>query len=171
MNFSVQKSDKIEPVLDEKFPVIIILDHLRSAHNTGNIFRLAEASGIEKIILCGYTPCPPHAKLEKTSRGTEKFVNFEHFQYTTDAIQSLKCQGFKIYGIETVDNAEDFFEFSPQKPAAFIFGNEALGISEDVLELCDAYLKIPMFGRKNSMNVANSAAIVIYKAIQSLQQI
>ena len=70
--------------------ITVILDRLRSAHNTGNIFRLAEALGAKEVICCGYTPCPPHPKLAKTAMGAETMVPSRSFPTALDAIRALR---------------------------------------------------------------------------------
>ncbi|MCJ8331856.1 MAG: RNA methyltransferase [Lentisphaeria bacterium] len=152
-----------------KIPVIVILDRLRSAHNVGNIFRLADTCAIEKIICCGYTAYPPHPKLEKTSMGAEEHLAYEHMEKTSDAIKTCKANNYNVYAVETVDTAIDYRDLKLPGPSAFVFGNEALGIDEDALALCDAAVSLPVFGFKNSINVANCASVILYKAVELLR--
>lgn len=167
----IRQGDSAKPRSAEFLPVILILDHLRSAYNTGNIFRLAEATRAEKILACGYTPAPPHEKLSKTARGCEASVACEVFPDAVSAILPLKAQGYCIYGIETADKAEYYWQTELQFPAALVLGNEALGISEDALLLCDHFISLPALGEKNSINVGNCAAVVLFDALkQWLQQ-
>jgi 23S rRNA (guanosine2251-2'-O)-methyltransferase len=146
--------------------ITIILDRLRSAHNTGNIFRLADAVGAREIIACGYTPAPPHPKLAKTAMGTDKYVKCRHFNTSLEAVTALREEGVKmILAVETVDSAVSAWKMDYQYPLALIFGNEALGISEDTLKVCNGAVNLPMFGNKESINVGNCAAVVLYSAV------
>ena len=153
----------------EKFDLIPILDKLRSASNVGNIFRLTEALHLKEIITCGYTATPPHPKLAKTSRGADEAVDFRHFETAADAARELKSQGYTILGIETVEGAKNLFDYKFEPKTAVILGNEALGISEEALELCDCFIQLELFGKKNSINVSNCASAVLFKAIEDIK--
>ena len=83
----------------------IILDNLRSAHNVGNVFRIAEAVACAEIICCGYTPAPPHPKLVKTAMGSDSMVPCRIFSTAAEAVRALHEEGVKVYAVETVDNA------------------------------------------------------------------
>lgn len=157
-------------LLPGKIPVTIVLDRLRSAFNTGNIFRLSEAIQVEKIITCGYTPTPPHEKLSKTARGCEERVPFEHAEDSYIAVKALKAKDYHIYAVETVEGATPLWDCKIQYPAAFVFGNEALGIEPKTLELCDDFIILPCFGEKNSINVGNCAGVVLYEALHQWLQ-
>ncbi len=169
-NVSVREGDRDTPATEYTTPVVAVLDNLRSAFNVGNIFRLAEATSIHRIITCGYTATPPHPKLAKTARGCERTVPSAHFNSAADAIQALQQDGFTVYGVETVAGAGNVWDVSFSFPTAFVFGNEALGISKDALELCDGFLQLPCFGKKNSVNVGNCAAVVLYCALKQTMQ-
>jgi len=147
-------------------PIVVVLDKLRSAYNVGNIFRLADTCGVERVITCGYTATPPHKKLEKTALGSEKFVPVTHHESSLDAVNSLKEDGYYIIGIETVEGSPDLWDIELQFPVAFVLGNEALGVEKETLAECDAIARLPVYGIKNSLNVANCAAVVLYSAIR-----
>ena len=150
----------------KKPEVTIILDRLRSAHNTGNIFRIADAVGAKEIIACGYTPAPPHPKLEKTAMGADKMVKCRHFETSLEAVQQLRREGVKmILAVETLDNAVPAWEKEYEYPLAIIMGNEALGINEDTIKECDGAVNLPMLGEKESINVGNCAAVVLYSVV------
>ncbi len=143
----------------------IVLDRLRSAHNVGNIFRLADAVGANEIVCCGYTAAPPHPKLVKTAMGADKTVPFRSFPTAADALRELKAEGCKAVAVETLETACDAWKFDYPDKIALLLGNEALGISPDALELCDAAVSLPMFGTKVSINVGNCAAVVLYMIV------
>ena len=150
----------------ESLPVVVVLDTLRSAYNTGNIFRLADAVNARAIYACGYTPCPPHEKLAKTAMGCDAMASCRHFPRAADAIRELKAEGYAVYGVDTVVGAQCYWEAHLRFPAAFVLGNEALGISPEALALCDAFLQLPACGRKNSINVGNCAGVILFEALK-----
>jgi len=143
-------------------PIRIVLDNLRSAFNVGAIFRLADAIRAEEVITCGYTCHPPHHKLEQTALGATESVPWRHFRETTAALTELRHAGVQVIGVETVVSAVLFHHFPWHFPAAIVLGNEALGLSPSVLKLCHAVIQIPVFGFKNSINVATACAVILY---------
>lgn len=147
-------------------PVALVLDSLRSAFNVGNIFRLAEATRAQEVVTCGYTATPPHPKLAKTARGCDSLVPHRHAESVTGALESLRSAGFAILAVETAVGAQSVWDVRFPFPTALVLGNEALGISNSALEACDGVLQLPCFGRKNSVNVANCAAVVLYAALR-----
>jgi len=151
-----------------KAPLYFVLDNLRSAFNVGAFFRLGDILRISEIYLCGYTASPPHIKLEKTSLGAIDFVKWRHFEKTTDAINELKLQNVEVWAAETAESAVRYDRMTFERPVAFVFGNEALGVSHDVLSVCDGIVEIPVFGLKNSMNVATAAAVLGFEAARKL---
>lgn len=149
----------------------IVLDKLRSAHNVGNIFRLADAVGAVEVICCGYTAAPPHPKLEKTAMGTDKTVPCRWFPDGASAVRKLKEEGCLCIAVDTVENAEDVWDFSvPEQDLALVFGNEALGISPETLQLCEKAIQLPMFGGKSSINVGNCAAVILYLLVRNKEK-
>ncbi len=143
---------------------VIVLDRLRSAHNTGNIFRIADAVGAAEIIACGYTPAPPHPKLEKTAMGSDKMVPCRTFPTSLEAVRQLRAEGFKqILAVEPGE--ESAWEHDYEFPLALVFGNEALGIAEETIAECDGTVSLPMLGEKASINVGNCAAVVMYSVV------
>ena len=162
----VNQGDSPHPRSQETLPVVLVLDNLRSAFNVGNIFRIAEATRAESIVACGYTACPPHEKLEKTARGCDQVVPCSHADTASDAIRELRSRGYHIYAVETVQDAPLFWEADLQFPAAFVLGNEALGISQDALALCDAFISLPALGQKNSINVGNCTAVILFDCVR-----
>ncbi len=150
----------------ERRPIHIVLDNLRSAFNVGAIFRLADAARAAEVIPCGYTACPPHHKLEQTSLGTTRSVPWQRFAQTADAVDTLKHSGIQVIALETADNAPLFHQFEFTFPVGLVLGNEALGVSPAVLAHCDGVVQIPVFGYKNSINVATAAGIVLYELLR-----
>lgn len=151
-----------------KNPIYIILDNLRSAFNVGGIFRLCDAMRVSGLFLCGYTASPPHIKLAKTSLGTIDYVPWKRFDHTLDAVKYLKAQNIQVWAAETTSHSKSFERIVFPDQVGIVFGNEALGVSEDVLAICDDIVEIPLFGFKNSLNVATSCAVIGFKAIEMM---
>ena len=145
----------------------LVLDRLRSAYNVGNIFRIAEAVGAREIVACGYTPAPPHVKLEKTAMGADKLVPCRSVATSADAVRMLRSEGVEcILAAEHIPG-RSVFAWERDYPAslALVLGNEALGIAPETRELCDGVVDLPMFGSKESINVGNAAAAILYAVI------
>lgn len=158
--------------MGSKMPEIsIVLDRLRSAHNVGNIFRLAEAIGAKEIIACSYTPAPPHQRLARTAMGTDKLVPCRQFATAREAIVKLKSEGIRqVLAVENVPGGIDAWAFPYEFPLALVLGNEALGVAEDALDLCDGAVSLPMFGQKSSVNVGNCAAVALYAVVAHIKK-
>jgi len=170
-NFEVRSFDARIPLeqynLLNKNPLYIILDNLRSAFNVGSIFRLCDAMRVSGLFLCGYTASPPHVKLEKTSLGTINYVPWRKFPSTIDAVRFLKEQNIPVWAAETTSASVPYDKAGYPSPLGIVFGNEALGVSAEVLSLCDGLVEIPLQGFKNSINVAASCAVIGFAALSA----
>ncbi len=144
-----------------EIPLFLILDNLRSLYNVGAIFRSAECFGVRKIFLIGYTPSPEHIGFEKTAMGAGKMVAWEKFDTIEPLLEKLKTKNTDIYALELTSKSLDINYFEPNFPSAIILGNEALGISKNTLNFADKILYIPLYGNKNSLNVASASAIAL----------
>lgn len=152
----------------EKNKVIAVLDNIRSMHNVGSIFRTADSFLLQAVILCGYTPQPPHRDIHKTALGATETVDWLYFEQTTDAVSTLKKEGYTIVGVEQVDTGImlNEFDFDKNKKYSLIFGNEVQGVAQNVLEQCDHIVEIPQEGTKHSLNVSIAAGIVLWEAVK-----
>jgi len=146
-----------------RFPVIGVLDHLRSAHNVGSIFRTADGARLQELILCGYTPTPPHKHLEKTALRAVESVPWRHAEKVEDVIEQLKDCGIQVLALEFTDGSTPLYDFDLQFPVALVAGNEAGGLEAGVLDLCDAVVHLPMHGLKSSLNVSVAFGIAAYE--------
>jgi tRNA G18 (ribose-2'-O)-methylase SpoU len=146
----------------------LILDNLRSAFNVGSIFRLCDAMRVSGLYLCGYTPHPPHFKLDKTSLGTTNYVPWKWFPSTQEAVTHCKSLQLPVWAAETTTKSKMLYETAFPEKLAIVFGNEALGISSEVLDMCDEFVQIPLYGFKNSINVAASCAVIGFKVLESM---
>lgn len=154
----------------DKLPLVVVLDNVRSMNNIGSVFRTSDAFRVEKICLCGITACPPHRDIHKTALGAEESVSWEYFDETSECIESLKRQGYRVYAVEQVDESVMLDEFETQSgtPTAIVFGNEVEGVDEEVIPLCDGCIEIPQFGTKHSLNISIAAGILIWEMWRKL---
>ncbi|MGC9367254.1 MAG: RNA methyltransferase, partial [bacterium] len=150
----------------QRKPFKVILDNMRSARNVGAIMRTSDAAGAGELILCGTTAIPPHKKIEQTAMGAEKYLQWRYEIHTLPAVKILKQQGLPIVVMETTTRSKNIWEVNYPRNLVLVCGNEALGIGEGVLELADYIVEIPMFGYKNSLNVASAFSVVVYEMIR-----
>ena len=143
--------------------VYLILDNIRSLNNVGAILRLADGCGVRKIYLCGITPSPPRPEIAKISLGAEKSVEYEWMEDPARAVVLLRNSGVHVVAVEQVHGAKPLHRYPFEEPLALVFGHETVGVDEQVLNLCDAVVELPMFGAKHSHNVATCAGIVLYE--------
>ncbi len=145
-------------------PVRVILDDVRSRHNVGSVFRTADSFALEGLVLCGFTPLPPHREIEKTALGATQTVPWDHAPDAVDAVRALQQQGYRVLAVEQTTHAVPLQQVrsTPGKPLALVFGNELNGVSEQVIEACDGCIVIPQAGSKHSLNVSVCAGIVLW---------
>lgn len=149
--------------------IYVICHNIRSRHNVGSIFRTADAAGVAKIFLCGITPVPPHSNIEKVSLGAEKFVEWEKCKETWRVIDELKKEGVEIISLEQAKNSISLNSLkSAKKSAALILGEEVKGLPDSILDRSDKIVHIPMYGRKESLNVSVAFGIAVYKLAEIL---
>ncbi len=155
----------------EKIPLVVVLDNVRSMHNVGAVFRTADAFLVEKIILCGITPQPPHREIHKAALGATESVDWIYEKDISTALENLKKENFKILGIEQTTNSEIFTDFVIDKnnKYALVLGNEVDGLSDEALSLYDTFLEIPQLGTKHSLNVSVCGGIVMWEFFKSLK--
>lgn len=153
----------------ERTPVYVVLDNIRSLYNVGAIFRTSDAVMIEKLFLCGITGTPPRKEISKTALGAEELVPWEQFDEAADAILELKKQGVKVIAVELAEGAKLYNEVKYEGPVCLVFGHEVYGISDEVMELCDEAVYLPMLGRANSLNVATCYGIMVYEVLKYLR--
>ena len=140
-------------------PIVAVADNIRSAFNAGGLFRTADFFGIERLILCGYTPSPGNPQTAKTALGADQTVPWEQVGDVREAIDRLRAEGRAVYALETAACARDITCFTPRLPCAILLGNERFGLDPDVVAAADAVLEIPSHGTKNSMNVVSAFAV------------
>ena len=154
----------------EKTPLVVVLDDVRSMHNVGAVFRTADAFLVEKIVLCGITPRPPHRDIHKAALGATESVDWEYAESAKDAVEKLKANGYEIVAVEQTTGSAEIsdFKMDKDKKYALILGNEVEGVSDQLLPLCNAFIEIPQLGTKHSLNVSVCAGIAIWEFFKVL---
>jgi tRNA G18 (ribose-2'-O)-methylase SpoU len=156
--------------------IILIGHNLRSCHNVGSLLRTAEGMGVSKVILSGYTPHPAHAndrrlpheaaklakQIHKTALGAEDMVKWDYHKNIEPVIEMLKREGWTVAAIEQTDLSKNLPDYHPPEKIALLVGREVEGIEPEILDACDVALEIPMFGKKESYNVVQAAAMALY---------
>jgi tRNA G18 (ribose-2'-O)-methylase SpoU len=154
-----------------RLPVSVLLDNVRSLYNVGAFFRTADAAGIEKLHLCGITGRPPKRAIAKTALGAEESVAWENSPDAAAVVRALSQSGVEVAAIETATHAVDLFDWAPRFPVCLVFGHEVDGIRPEISALCDTHVRIPMLGRKHSLNVATAGGIVIYELLRKYRRL
>lgn len=154
----------------EKFPVVLVLDDIRSALNVGAAFRTSDALGISKIYLCGITAQPPHREITKTAIGATLSVDWEYVEDISTLLTRLQEEGYVIAALEQTTESTYLpdLEVDANRPLALIAGNEVSGVSDQALALCDMAIEIPQFGTKHSFNVSVSVGIAMWEILRKM---
>lgn len=154
-----------------RIPVKVVLDNVRSAQNVGAFFRTADAFAVEHIALCGITVTPPSKDIHKTALGAELTVSWSHYPSTVECVTELKSEGYKVLAIEQVEGATmlDELQVEPDVKYALVFGNEVMGVEQEVVDMCDGAIEIPQVGTKHSINVSVAGGVVLWPFFAALR--
>ena len=146
-----------------RIPISTLVENVRSVHNVGSIFRSADGFGAEKIYLTGYTAHPHREDLHKTALGAEDAVPWEYYENPLDAAEVIKKQGIPLILIEQTKQSKSMYVLDWEFPLCFILGNEVSGVSEELSNMANIHVELPMRGVKQSLNVSVAAGVVGYE--------
>ncbi len=149
----------------QKFPLIVILDDIRSLSNIGSFFRTADAFNVEKVYLCGITAIPPHREIQKTALGATDSIEWEYRESITELVRELQTNQIHVVSIEQTEQTtllQDIHQLNAEK-FALVFGNEVNGVNQEVVNQSDSVVEIPQFGTKHSLNVSVCAGVVLWE--------
>ncbi len=147
-------------------PVCVLLENVRSLYNVGAFFRTADAVALEKLYLAGITGYPPQHMITKTALGAEETVPWQHVPDAAKTVAELQQAGYEIAAIETSVHAVDLFDWQARFPVCVLFGHETDGLTPAAAALADTHIRIPMLGRKHSLNVASAGGVVLYELLR-----
>jgi tRNA G18 (ribose-2'-O)-methylase SpoU len=156
--------------------IAVILSDIRSTHNVGSILRSCDCFGVDQVFFSGMTPYPklkkdtrlPHMverlakSIHKTALGAENTLDFSVHEDDAAAIKYARQLGYKIACLEQSKSSKPLSTFNNSENIAIILGNEVSGLSIQTLDSSDVILEIPLFGKKESLNVSVASAIALY---------
>lgn len=160
----------------EQRSLVVIAHNLRSVHNVGSLLRTGEVFAVDRVYVTGFTPYPAYlgddrdAKLQdlqtrrlaKAAAGAERTMPFTRHANVYTLLDSLRQEGYVIAGLEVDQSARAIGHYSPSPKMALLLGDEVAGIEHSLRTDCDVLLQIPMYGRKDSLNVSVAAGIALY---------
>jgi 23S rRNA (guanosine2251-2'-O)-methyltransferase len=147
-----------------RIPVVVLVDNVRSLYNVGSIFRTSDGAMIQKLVLTGYTPHPPRKEIEKTALGATKSIPWEYVSSPIQALDTLRADGYRLCCLELTNESVPYFSIRRADfPLCLIIGNEITGVSKELIAECDLGFEIPMFGTKQSLNVAVAYGIAVFE--------
>ena len=154
----------------QKFPLVLILDNIRSMNNVGSVFRTADSFNVEMLCLCGITAQPPHRDIRKSALGAEESVAWQYYPNTLSAVEELKQKGYDVWALEQTENSTSLSDWkSVGKPVALVLGNEVEGVDQKVLDACVGSIEIPQYGTKHSLNISVATGITVWEVVQQLK--
>jgi len=151
---------------------VLILPNIRSALNVGAIFRTADAVGINKIYLTGYTPRPTdkfgriQKDIAKSALGAETWIPWEYEESLIKLISKLKKEKYQIIALEQDEKSIDYRKVKRAEKVAIILGEEVNGIDKKILKKCDVIAEIPMHGKKESLNVSVACGVALFRILK-----
>lgn len=152
-----------------QFAIILVTDNVTRPANVGSIFRIADAFGVEKLILGG-SAIELNRKVWNTSRATEKVIEFEQIENSQDVIKNLKKEGYSVICLEITENSKSIskIQLENNQKIVLVVGSERNGIQHEILTCADSVNHIPMYGQNSSMNVAQATSIALYEITKLL---
>jgi len=153
---------------DNRNPIYVMLENIRSLYNVGSVFRTSDAARIQELLLCGITGYPPRKEISKTALGAENSVPFRQSSDPHPVLDDLQQNHVQLIAVEHTEQSRSIWEIDLSFPVCFVFGYEIEGISQPTLDRCDQAIEIPMFGQKGSLNVSVACGIVLYEALRRL---
>ncbi len=145
----------------------LLAHNIRSLWNVGSLFRTCDALGIEKLYLTGYTATPPRREISKTAIGAEEWVPWVYERDPLVVVQQMREEGWKIVSLEQTPGAIELSKYEYDGKLCLIVGNEIQGVPKDLLDQSDNVVCIPMYGKKESLNVAVAAGIALHHLRES----
>ena len=161
-----ERMDRIKRVLSNRFADIrVVLEEVKNAHNAGAVARTCDAAGVQHldIISADNEPFPVN---EAVSTRAHKWLEFAKHTSTSGCLLGLKERGFTVFATYLGEGAVPYSRPDYRGPSAFVFGNEADGISEEARDLADVRIRIPMLGMTRSLNLSVSVGIILYEVIR-----
>ncbi|OGG08710.1 hypothetical protein A2154_01230 [Candidatus Gottesmanbacteria bacterium RBG_16_43_7] len=175
LNAKQLRTTAVDPVVKNKLKkhdIYLICDNVLDTYNVGSIFRLADAVAVSKVFLCGQTLTPPNSRIKKASINTWEWVDWEYYETAREAISKCKIQyeKCKIIAVEQDKRSVSFYSQKLDLPLAIVVGNETYGVSEEVRNMADMIVELPVWGINKSLNVMVSLGIVLYEVLHQITE-
>lgn len=158
--------------------LVLVVDNVRSKENIGALFRTADGAGVGEMVLCGISPCPTNrfgnsdGKIAKSALGAEQSVAWRHEGSCAKAVQGLRTNGYRIVVLEQAPQSVEYtaVKSARNEKVVLVVGNEVDGVSPDVIALADTVMHIPMYGKKESLNVTTATGIALYYLVHTTKK-
>lgn len=163
LNFRDERKDTaahIQSIQQNRQPISILLDGVADIRNIGSIFRIADAANISSLYFYNCPIDPTDRRLRKTGRASQQYVQSKVLLSLQEVI-ALKSS-HHLVALEVTSMSQPYYKVSIPKPSIIAIGNEIRGVSQEILDVVDASVHLPMYGVNTSMNVATAAGIAIY---------
>jgi 23S rRNA (guanosine2251-2'-O)-methyltransferase len=162
----VELEDILKKAEDAKeLPIILFLDEIQDPQNLGALIRTAECTGVHGIVIPKHYAASVNQTVAKTSAGASEHMLVAKVTNLAVTLDELKAKGFWIVGTDA-GTGKDFTELDYSSPVALVIGNEGVGIRKLVKEKCDFLVKIPLFGKVESLNASVAGALVMYEVLR-----
>ena len=148
-----------------KNPFVLILDQVNDVRNFGAIIRTAEISGVDGIIIQNSSSAPINSDTIKTSAGAIFNIPICKVNHIKDAIYHLKSIDISIVSASEKAN-KNVYDVDFTKPVAVIMGSEQRGINKSIINLSDEVVKLPMYGKIQSLNVSVACGVFLYEVVR-----
>ncbi len=160
---------EIEEVLDlasqrGEQPFVVILDNIEDPHNLGSIIRVCECAGVHGIVIPKQRACSVNATVLKTSAGACNHLPVCRVANINQMIEKLKKEGFWIYCADM--DGEYIYKTNLTGPVGVVIGSEGKGVSKLTKQLCDGVIRLPMYGKVNSLNASTATSAVVYEIVR-----
>jgi 23S rRNA (guanosine2251-2'-O)-methyltransferase len=144
--------------------LVVLLEDVQDPRNLGALLRVCEGAGAGRVLIRDRGSAPVSPTVAKTSAGATEWLEIERITNTANEIERLKAAGFWVYGTDPEGDPPWEVDLSGQ--VALCFGGEEKGLRVRTRQLCDRMIGLPMRGRVGSLNIATSAAAVLYEAVR-----
>lgn len=154
-----------------RYPITVLAHDWVNPLNVGALFRLADAAGLQQLVLSGTTPRPPHPKIRRTARATERSVPFATVDDPVDYLRTMRAAGVRVVAVEITDESHSLFDYrlARGEEIVLVAGAESGGVAPTLLRQCDEAVHLPMHGLNTSMNVSVALGAAVYLLLMQLQ--
>jgi tRNA G18 (ribose-2'-O)-methylase SpoU len=157
------KCDRDAFAAKPRLPITVVLDRVTQAYNIGALFRLCDAMLAERLVITGADVDLRKRNLGQAACGTQFWTPWSQEKTALEAVLRARAEGYQIAAVELASHSVRPERFIPKFPVCLVLGGEFHGVAQEVVDLADAVIEIPMRGMANSINVSTAAAIVLYE--------